>query len=108
VVRILDFQRVLSMTRRPNFRRRFFSEIGAAIVVLAALCAFAASVAFICAYLHEYGSWYGAPGDSEQCWFVGTCIVPSLSQWLRLGFVASTWNLALTSPSSSYPLRLVN
>jgi hypothetical protein len=40
-------------------RPRFFSEIGAAIVVLAALCALASSVASISAYLHEYGSWCG-------------------------------------------------
>ena len=102
MVRILDFQRVLSMTRRPNFRRRFFSEIGAAIVVLAALCAFAASVASISAYPHEYGSWCGTVRREIQSnvglWVPALSFSQSVaSAWLRcivsvLGYVA--WELS--------------
>ena len=65
-------------------RPRFLSEVGVAIVVLAALCAAAASIASITAYLHEYGSWCGTVRKQLQACvglWAPTLSILSLAGW---------------------------
>ena len=49
-----------------HIRPRFLSEIGVAVVMIAALAACVASAATISAYLHEYDSWCGTARKQLQ------------------------------------------